>query len=217
MKLTQFFALTLLAVALPSIAQMPAQEPATDMASARERLVSYLANTTSLSADFRALRLDEDRAVESEQTGRMAIKRPGRFRWDYQTPEASLIVSDGEMLWTYDPDLEQAMQRRVDELEGSNPTQLLGGDADLDRDFEVMKAFRVGKVDWIEVKPKDVASDFDLVRLGFVEGTINMMEMHDKLGYITQFALTNVVANGPLDDALFAFEPPAGTDIVDGL
>lgn len=216
MKLTQFFALTLLVIALPSLAETPAQDPATDTASARERLVTYLADTSSLSADFRALRLDEARGVEGEQTGRMAIKRPGRFRWDYQTPEASLIVSDGEMLWTYDPDLEQVMERRIDELEGSNPTQLLGGDADLDRDFDVVKAFRVDDIEWIEVKPKDVASDFDLVRLGFVKGTISMMEMHDKLGNITQFVLTNVVANGPLDDALFAFEPPAGTDVVDG-
>ncbi len=216
MKLTQSFALTLLAMALPAFAQAPAEATAADATSARARLVEYLADTQSISADFRAVQLDEERVAMTEQTGRMAIKRPGRFRWDYLTPSESLIVSDGEMLWTYDPDLEQVMERRIDELEGSNPTQLLGGDADLDRDFEVLKAFRVDKVDWIEVKPRDAASDFDLVRLGFVEGTINMMEMHDKLGNITQFALTNVVANGAIDDALFAFKPPPGTDVVDG-
>jgi outer membrane lipoprotein carrier protein len=205
-------AVVLMAAAPQAMAQAPADDA--NQAAARERLAGYLTATQTLRASFRSVLLDERRTALAESAGRVALKRPGRFRWEYTTPSPSLLVADGESVWSFDPELEQAVVRRIDEMDGANPTQLLGGDADLDRDFNVVGAYRVDNVDWVEVTPKAIASDFDTIRLGFVDGTVTMMELGDKLGQVTQILLDDVEVNQPLADAQFQFEPPPGTDIV---
>jgi outer membrane lipoprotein-sorting protein len=38
-----------------------------------------------------------------EASGVAVFAKPGRMRWSYETPEPSLVVSDGRTLWIYDP------------------------------------------------------------------------------------------------------------------
>lgn len=201
----------LLAGAVHAAAQVPVPDA---LEGAHERLANYLGATRTLSAGFRSILLDEQRAILAESSGRVALKRPGRFRWEYTSPSPSLLVADGKLLWSFDPELEQAVVRRIDEMDGANPTRLLGGEADLDRDFNIVGAYRADDVDWVEVTPKAISSDFDRIRLGFSEGAITMMELSDKLGQVTQILLEDVQVNQPMSDDRFEFEPPPGTDIV---
>lgn len=207
-------AVMLMAGALAVNAQDSAAPEEANRAAARERLESYLEATQTLRARFRSVLLDERRSTLAESAGQVALKRPGRFRWEYTVPSPSLLIADGESLWSFDPELEQAVVRRMDDMDGANPTQLLGGDADLERDFDVVGAYRAAGVDWVEVTPRAIASDFDTIRLGFVDGTVTMMELGDKLGQVTQILFEDVEINTPLADAQFEFVPPPGTDIV---
>lgn len=207
-------ALLSLAFTTVAMAQGIEAEGPAGQAEARKRLEQYLDQTRSLSAQFRSVLLDESGRTLAESAGTVALKVPGRFRWEYTAPSPSLLIADGESLWSFDPELEQAVVRRIDEMDAANPTRLLGGDADLDRDFVVVGSFRVDDVDWIELAPRTVASDFDMIRLGFDDGHVVMMDLGDKLGQVTRIALADVVVNEPLDNALFRFEPPPGTDVV---
>ena len=35
------------------------------------------------------------------ETGRLALRKPGRMRWDYTKPAGKLFVSDGKWMWLY--------------------------------------------------------------------------------------------------------------------
>src|SRR5690606_41802687 len=37
----------------------------------------------------------------------ISLKRPRKFRWHTDPPLEQLLISDGEKIWLYDPDLEQ--------------------------------------------------------------------------------------------------------------
>ena len=36
-------------------------------------------------------------------SGEVVFAKPGKMRWTYESPEPSLVVSDGATLWIYDP------------------------------------------------------------------------------------------------------------------
>ncbi len=38
----------------------------------------------------------------TQAAGRVYIKKPGKMRWDYQTPHKSSYISDGAHLWSVD-------------------------------------------------------------------------------------------------------------------
>ena len=74
---------------------------------AGRQLEHFLQDVRSLLADFEQTLVDESNRETQHSAGMVAIKRPGKFRWDYQLPYQQLIVADGEKLWVYDTDLEQ--------------------------------------------------------------------------------------------------------------
>lgn len=47
--------------------------------------------------------------------GAVVLAKPGRMRWSYETPEASLVVSDGKTLWIYDVAAREAQKLAVGE------------------------------------------------------------------------------------------------------
>ncbi len=70
--------------------------------------------------------------------GRVVLAKPGRMRWSYETPEASLVVSDGATLWIYDPAAREVQQFAVGSafMSGAALQFLLGNGRILD-DFTV--------------------------------------------------------------------------------
>jgi len=41
-------------------------------------------------------------------TGTLSFKKPGRMRWDYDKPEPRMFLSNGQVLWLYEPTEKQA-------------------------------------------------------------------------------------------------------------
>lgn len=203
--------LTVLAAVL--LASLGARAAAPE-AVAPAQLRAFLAETVTLEARFSQalLAADSDRAQVSE--GRFYLHRPQRFRWDYTQPTPQLVVADGEHLWLYDPDLEQATVRRLDDGLSSTPAMLLSGDGKLDDSFRVGAAYREDGYDWVELAPVSPAADFSGVRVGFRSGVLASMELIDALGQTTVIRFTDVKVNDRLDPALFQFTPPPGVDVI---
>jgi outer membrane lipoprotein carrier protein len=189
--------------------------PAAEEASpAQERLRAFLADVRTLEASFRQT-LDEEGSREARVSeGRLYLHRPGRFRWDYQRPTQQVVVSDGESLWLYDPDLEQVTVRALDEGLASTPAMLLSGEGELEDSFEIARAYAEGGLDWVELSPREEGGDFAGVRVGFRGDLLAAMEILDSLGQTTRIQFSDVVVNPELDAALFRFEPPEGADVI---
>src|SRR5438093_3088207 len=70
------------------------------------------------------------------ERGRLIIKKPGRMRWQYTTPEEKLFVSDGVKMYSYIPQDKQVIVSSVPAAdEATTPTLFLAGKGNLTRDF----------------------------------------------------------------------------------
>ena len=54
--------------------------------------------------------------------------KPNYFRWEYKAPSENEIISDGEFLYLYDPDLKQVIVSKLDKQVGISPAMLLVSD-----------------------------------------------------------------------------------------
>jgi len=201
-----FAAFAALALLLPFAARAADADPA-------ERLERALASLDSVRAEFTQDLVAADGATTQHAAGTLYLRKPGRFRWDYTTPR-QLIVCDGEKLWLYDPDLEQATVRRVRDTLSQTPAMLLSGQARVRDGFTVRDAGRAVGLDWIALTPKSGDTDFREIRLGFVGDTLRRLEFSDKLNQRTLIELKKLERNAKVPDALFTFTPPAGVDVI---
>lgn len=178
------------------------------------RVESFLNNLQGLQAQFHQVLTDRSGREVDQASGTLAIRRPNRFRWDYQDPYEQVIVADGARVWLYDRDLEQVTVRKLDDTLSATPAMLLSGDGKLAENFTVTESSRQGVIEWVQMTPKRADTDFKSVRLGFEGTTLRYMELGDKLGQTTQLEFTNVERNPLLDPSRFTFSVPPGADVI---
>ncbi len=59
------------------------------------------------------------------------------MRWEFETPDKQTIVSDGETLYSYDPDLNQVSETPLKQaLKSSSAISFLLGIGNINRDFK---------------------------------------------------------------------------------
>ncbi len=190
-------------------------EPVLDQDSdGRQLLEDFLSNVTTLSARFEQQLIDADDAVIETSSGTLDLRRPGQFRWSYFDPYQQVLVADGLNIWSYDIDLEQVTVKAQDEALGSTPAILLGGSSDVLEDFDYIGSLNDRGTVWVRLRPRDTDNGFNKVELGFTDGNLSRMLFVDNLEQTTIVALFDVEINEPVDDATFAFTPPAGVDVV---
>lgn len=197
---------------LCALLALPGQVEAADAAA--ERVDRYLARIETLRAEFRQEIVDSTGSVRDAASGTLAVAKPGRFRWDYRSPGEQLLVSDGATLWLYDVDLEQVTVRRAGETLSATPASLLSGTGKASEAFDIRDAGIADGVEWVDLTPRLQDTDFRLIRLGFLQGAPARMELVDRLGQTTRIHFTSVEVNPALPPALFAFEIPAGVDVL---
>ncbi len=185
-----------------------------DDALAHQRIVALFDNLKTLQAEFSQTVLDSELNVVRETSGTLQLSRPGKFRWEYAAPFAQIIVADGLNLWTYDPDLEQATVKPLENSLASSPAAVFTGDAPLDENFTVREMGQAGVLYWVALIPKVHDGDFESIRIGLENNQLATMELRDSLGQITRIIFRNVVRNPSLAPETFVFTPPTGADVI---
>lgn len=180
----------------------------------------FLTGLQSLQADFIQTVQDSHDQIVEKSSGTLALKRPGKFRWDYAKPNAQVIVSDGARIWLYDPELEQVTIRSVDQTLSATPAMLLSGDSRAGQDrlrtnFEVNHVEQRDGMTVINLSPKRPDSDFKLVQLALKGDQLVAMSLTDKLAQTTLLQFTKFKRNAPLSDSTFKFTAPKGVDVID--
>jgi len=122
--------------------------------SPEQTLETFLAAANTLRADFIQQTLDESATVTQESRGKFYLKRPGRFRWVYESPFRQEIIADGRKVWFYDPDLEQVTVRAIDAALGSAPALLLSGKIRLSQRFVVKGQGVKDRHAWLVLNPR---------------------------------------------------------------
>lgn len=177
-------------------------------------LKKFYNETHAFKANFYQIVTDKQGRKIQEVYGEMVLKRPNKFRWDYNKPFEQQIISDGKQVWLYDTELAQVSVRELSKALGSSPAALLAGDDSLDKNFKLVNAFRKDDLDWVSTNPKDSDTGFSKISLGFKNDVIQEMDMIDSFGHQTKIVFSNVVHNPVIEPKTFLFNPPKGVDVV---
>ena len=185
-----------------------------DDEAAVQRLTQLLNQAQTITARFSQLTLDGSGTQLQETAGQLALKRPGLFRWHTDEPMEQLLVSNGQKVWLYDPDLEQVTIQTLDQRLTHTPALLLSGDVSQIRENFEISYKEGGSVVDFTLKPKSKDTLFDSLRLSFRSGVLNDMQLIDSIGQRTNILFLNVQMNQALDDGQFSFDIPEGADVI---
>lgn len=181
------------------------------------QLAQLLDGMTTLSAEFEQTVTNRFGDVLQAATGRMHLERPMRLRWELDEPYPQLVVTNGETLWVYDPDLEQVtLQPLADALSGSPAVFLAGTVADLRRNFAVVatEAPEAGGSRF-ELTPVDPNAVYGQLALTFAaDGGLASIAIADHLEQLTRVTFTSRDPGPMLESALFEFTIPTGVDVI---
>lgn len=189
--------------------------PLTALASeGAERLSHILEPMQTYAAAFEQQILDASGQRLQEAQGNMWLSRPGKFRWEVDAPYQQLVVSDGDEVVLYDPDLEQATVQALDQRVTHTPALLLSGSSDdLVENFDVTRS-QQGSAERFLLLPKDPDTLFEELEMTFRGERLVGLEMVDSTGQRTAIAFREVDMNQSIADERFAFEIPEGTDVI---
>ncbi len=189
----------------------------TEEISGLERVQALLSQTQTLTADVTQVLISDNGLVDETKSGTLSIKRPGKFRWDYQEPYEELLVTDGKTLWMWDADVDSLIERTLDETLTHTPASLLSGGSDLKSLYDLENEYMSDGLSVVELTPKAQDTDFKLVRLGFKSEQVSVIELQDSFDQVTRITLSNVIQNPKLKDELFVFEAPEGVEAIKDL
>lgn len=178
---------------------------------AAQRLHLLLKPINSLSADFTQQIMGQDNNQLQRLTGNLSLKKPNQLRWNVVFPMPQLVISDGKLVWLYDPDLEQVVIQSFSDDFMANPISILLGDLDqLNRDFTVSLISN----DRFSLKPRQKNSLFVAIQLRFIDSVLNRIDYQDNFGQNTQLTLSQVKLNPQFPKTAFVFDIPQAVDII---
>lgn len=188
---------------------------ATAQADAVDALREFARDAKTGRAAFTQIVTSPDGAKKKSSSGSFEFARPNRFRFAYAKPFEQLIVGDGQKVWLYDVDLQQASVRPMDKALGATPAALLAG-ASLDKDFELRALPAAQGLDWVQATPreKDDAGNLKSLKVGFKGKTLAAIELVDGFGQRSLLSFVDVATNVTLAADHFRFVPPAGVDVL---
>jgi outer membrane lipoprotein carrier protein len=181
---------------------------------AAERLTERLDPLERYQANFEQQILDGSGERLQSARGEMWLSRPGMLRWEVEAPYSQTVVSDGDDVYMYDPDLEQVTVQEMDDRVTHTPALLLSGSAnDLTESYEVFYE-QEGREDVFTLVPISADTLFEELSMVFEGETLTELWMMDSTGQRTSITFSNITLNGDIARDMFDFEIPEGADVI---
>jgi outer membrane lipoprotein carrier protein len=173
---------------------------------------------SSLSADFTQIYTAPGEKTRRE-SGQLLLKKPGKMRWDYTSPEGKLFISDGRVIYEYvaaDKFATRTSVKETDDLRA--PFMFLLGRGNLRRDFKRIEFAQESPVKAgnkvLRMIPKR-AQDFRelVIEIEPAGLQISRLALIDGGGGRSDFLFANIRENPPVNSSQFIFKPPAGVEV----
>ena len=154
------------------------------------------------------------------ERGQMTIRKPGRMRWTYTSPEQKVFVSDGVKLYSYVPADKQVYVATVpDGDDASTPALFLSGKGNITRDFTASAAAPVGMPPGsvaLKLTPVRAEREYETLVVVVDRASLQwrMLITTDRQGGTSTFAFTNLRENTGVADREFVFTIPRGVDVI---
>jgi outer membrane lipoprotein carrier protein len=157
--------------------------------------------------------------MDRTEEGMLLLKKPGRMRWSYEAPVGKVFVLDGKFAWFYTPGDAQATRvpaKQLDDLR--SPLRFLLGHTQLKKELDNLTVAQEGDGFRISGVPKGMEQRVKVLSLWVTAaGAIEQMRLEEVDGAVTEFVFSDLQENVPVKDSDFAFIPPAGVTVVQGL
>jgi len=157
---------------------------------------------------------------EALERGTVLIKKPGRMRWTYDSPERKVFVADGRRIYAYIPEDRQVIISEVpSEDDATTPALFLTGKGHLTRDFVVSipdVADPTPNTYTLKFTPRRREAEYDWMELVVDQATLQIRTLVtvDAQGGQSTFVFTNIRQNAGIPDSQFRFAVPRGVDVV---
>ena len=178
-------------------------------------LDALLGGISTLSADVNQLIIETGGGLLEESAILMRLKKPDGFYWETLEPFPELIVTNGETLWNYQPDLEQVVIESWDSSRAELAAQLLNGNTGGLADEYRVTLVAAAELHRFELLPLAADSPYALIAIEFVGEQLAAIRLDNRNGQQTVWQFSNLQRNVPLEDSLFVFLPPPGLEIVE--
>ncbi|HJS74500.1 MAG TPA: outer membrane lipoprotein carrier protein LolA [Vicinamibacteria bacterium] len=157
-----------------------------------------------------------------EEKGSVSVKKPGRMRWEYRSPEEKLFVTDGTKTYFYLPSENQVMVSHQPQgamgMEPGSPFELLAGRGRLSDSFTASFSEEPPAKGGIVLRldPKTPREEFEVVELEIdpKDGRVLRVVLIDTASNRTEFLFDDVRENVGLSETLFRFAIPSGVEVV---
>ena len=183
-------------------------------ADAVDTLRAFIRDVNTGRAQFTQTVTSPDGAKKKTSSGSFEFSRPNRFRFAYAKPFEQLIVADGQKVWIFDADLNQASSRKFSSALGATPAALLAGGS-LDKDFDLVALPAKDGLDWVQANPKLKDGAFKSVRVGFRGKELAAVEIVDAFDQRSLLQFSQFAAGITFAGDAFRFTPPVGADVIE--
>lgn len=228
--------LSFASVCVPSVANSPKQDDP-----AAKRIVGLLEGRyrtpTTMQATFLERYSENNRTVRVE-SGTAYFRRPGKMRWEYESPEKNLFLVDGKTAWFYvASDHTVTRVPAKDSGDWRTPFALLAGKIKVSQLCSHLEIWTTEKPESPENallycalreqspgtprEPESNPSDAKSHDAVFFEvvpetGELARILVRQSGGVELEFRFANWKFDPPLPELLFRFAPPIGVAVVNG-
>lgn len=202
----------------PASSNSPAQSSAKS-ASVKEvahRVDEHYNALQSLKADF--TETYEGLGIKRTESGTLLLRKPGRMKWDYNSPPGKMFLLDGKYAWFYtrgDAQVQRLPAKELSDLR--SPLRFLLGHTELERELNGL-ALGGGPGGELTLTGAPKGEEDRVRRITLTvrpAGVITAMTIEEMDGALTRFIFTGEEPNSQIPAATFHFTPPPGVPVVD--
>jgi len=169
----------------------------------------------TLFAEFSQTNESAATGTKKTSSGRIAIKRPDKVRWETTSPDPNLLVSDGKKAWYYTAPFDETEHGQVSEYPAARVRSKLAN-AILSGEFsgKDLKIKTIDVTHFSIIPKKGTAANVKEAKVKVDPGkrTIVQIEILYDDGNHAQIDLSNIKLGEKLGDDVFVFQAPPNTD-----
>lgn len=174
----------------------------------------------SLKADF--TEIYQGSGVARTESGTLWLKKPGKMRWEYRSPEEKLFVSDGDAAWLYLPAEKQARKSSLKKLDDlRSPLAFLLGKTKLEKELQnlsfapdvqvskpgnsILRGVPRGMEEQVRQILIEITPEYKIARI-LIDGADDS---------ITEYRFSDQKEEVAVADSQFRFKAPAGSEVIE--
>jgi outer membrane lipoprotein carrier protein len=174
----------------------------------------------SLQAEF--TEIYQGAGIERTESGTLWLKKPGKMRWEYRSPEEKLFVGNGSDAWLYLPAEKQVRRSNMRKLEDlRSPLAFLLGKTKLEKELaglafapevqawkpgdSVLRGVPRGIEDRVQSVLLEITPEYQIARI-LIQGVDDS---------ITEYRFNDQKEDVQVSDSKFHFTAPAGSETID--